>query len=104
MVVFIAMSGRYLSLILVLLAGSAWGKVPVDRTDYQEKSPIKVEEKDSVLRATWDTDHGAAAIAFSLEADSPLLATMGIGGKVLASKIDPQIIVTTGVRKKVPGN
>src|SRR5207249_2848033 len=87
-VVFIAMSGRYFSLLAILMAGNAWGTVSVDWTEYRAGSPIKVEQRDAVLSATWNTGGGAAAIAFSLEAGAPLFATMEIGEERLASRID----------------
>src|SRR5258705_7799275 len=109
-----AMSGRSLSLLVMLLVGSAWGKVPVDLTEYRSKS-ISVEERKSTLVATWMTKQGwTASIAFSLEPGSPLFEKIELAAdqskplqkpfKTLAGKIDPQFVITTGVRKKQPGN
>jgi len=41
---------------------------------------------------------------FSLEPNAPLFEKIEIDGKTLASKIDPQLIVTTGSRKGQPDN
>jgi len=109
-----AMSGRCLSILIVLLAASASAKVPVDLTEARSQY-ITVEERDSTLIATWMTRQGwTGRIAFSLKTGSPLFEKIELAAdqskplqkplQTLASKIDPQFIITTGIRKKVPNN
>ncbi len=109
-----AMSGRYLSFCVLLLAANAWGKVPVDLAEYGSQY-VAVEERESTLVATWMTKQGwTGSVTFSLEPGKPLFDKIELAadqGKPpqkpllsLASKIDPQFVITTGVRKKVPGN
>ena len=60
------MSGRYLSFCVLVLATNAWGKVPVDLTEYRSQY-ITVEERESTLVATWMTRQGwTGCVTFSL--------------------------------------
>jgi len=103
-VVFIAMSGRYLAIFVVLFAANVWGKVSVDLSEYKADCQVKIAQEKEGLVARWNTRQGQAAVMFSLEAGAPLFAKMEIEGKALASKVDPQLIVTTGTRKGQLGN
>jgi hypothetical protein len=99
-----AMPARYITMLVLLLALDAWGKVAVDLSEYKTDCAVKIRQEKEGLVAKWNTRQGEAAMTFSLEAGSPLFAKMEMAGKALASKIDPQFVVTTGSRKGQPGN
>ncbi len=80
-------------------------KVVVDLSAYAPDGPIKVVPDDSGLSARWKTRHGwETAVTFSLEKGAPLFAKLEADGRVLATNVDPQFVVTTGSRRKQPGN
>jgi hypothetical protein len=88
-----AMPARYITMLVLLLALDAWGKVAVDLSEYKTDCAVKIRQEKEGLVAKWNTRQGEAAMTFSLEAGSPLFAKMEMAGKALASKIDPQFVV-----------
>src|SRR6185295_19534058 len=99
-----AMSARYIAIIIALAAGNVWGKLAADLSQYNAECAVKVTQENDGLVARWKTGHGMAAVTFSLESGAALFEKLEVNGKTLASKIDPQFIVTTGSRKTQPGN
>src|SRR4051812_43086816 len=98
------MSGRYLAIFIVLSAAEAWGKVAVDFSQYKADCAVKVAQEKAGLVVRWNTGRGETAVTFSLENGSPLFEKFEVNGKTLASKVDPQFIMTTGSRKGQPDN
>src|SRR3954465_14038329 len=99
-----AMSVRYIAIIIALAAGNVWGKAAVDLSQYNADCAVKVTEENDGLVARWKSGHGMAAVTFSLESGASLFQKLEVNGNTLASRIDPQFIVTTGSRKTQPGN
>ncbi|HEV8291753.1 MAG TPA: hypothetical protein VGP94_07500, partial [Tepidisphaeraceae bacterium] len=76
----------------------------MDLSEYKADCAVQIAQEKEGLVAKWKTGHGQAALTFSLEPGAPLFAKMEMEGRRLASKVDPQLIVTTGTRKGQPGN
>src|SRR6266446_4519922 len=103
-VVFMAMSGRYLAIFILLFAANALGRVAVDLSQYEADCPVQIAQEKEGLVARWNTGQGAAALTFSLEAGAPLFEKIEMEGRTLARKVDPQFVITTGSRKGQPDN
>ena len=98
------MPARYLLIFVLAISANAWAKVAVDFSQYHADCSVRISEEKDGLVASWKSGQGMAAATFSLESGAPLFAKLEVDGKTLASKIDPQFIITTGSRKGQPGN
>jgi len=51
------MSARYIAILILLLAANAWGKVPVDLSEYKADCAVKIAEEKEGLVARLRTGH-----------------------------------------------
>ena len=76
----------------------------VDFSHYHPASGIDVRQEGERLRAGWSAaDATPLGVEFSLNTNAPLIASLEIGGHVLARQVQPVFLITTGARVQRPG-
>jgi hypothetical protein len=100
------------SLFLVaLLATPLWAqRVAVDLGDAKLDGAIEIRQQESALQLSWATQQGwTNSVSFNLDSTGPLIGNIEVAEKdkpaqSLARNLDVQYLITTGSRKKQPGN
>jgi hypothetical protein len=80
--------------------------ITFDLSQYNPSCGVEIRREGNILKATWPADQSGQAsctLELSLATGSPLIAALGINGKVLATNLQPQYFLTTGARLQRPG-
>ncbi|GAA5130963.1 hypothetical protein JIN84_05450 [Luteolibacter yonseiensis] len=73
--------------------------VIVANNDGASKSEVKVEKDGSLVRVTWPISaQEKGSVVFSMDETKPLIETMSVGEKVIASGLTPSTVLTVGSR------
>lgn len=90
-----------LSLSAFLFLACSVRAVTIDRAELPPSSPITVETATDSLRATWKSTEGdTCECVLNFTAGKPLLGSLTIGGKRIASDVQPVYRLAIGKRKK----
>ena len=73
--------------------------VIVANVDSGSKSEVKVVKDGSLVRVTWPiSGDETGSVVFSMDETQPLIETMAVGEKVIASALNPATVLTVGSR------
>jgi hypothetical protein len=78
-------------------------ETPVDLSRIDPAAEIRIERRETSLRATWAADGGKpCAAVFSLDPAKPLFESLEAGGVTIVREVRPVFTVTTGSRTERP--
>src|ERR1051325_4099092 len=87
-------------LVLLCAATASAQDFRCDLRDYKPMEGLKAELAGGMLRVAWRGERGAQLhAAFTLRGGQPVIAELGIGGKMLARNLSPEVEVTSGKRR-----
>ena len=90
--------------LLWLVSGFRCLAAEVDSSKYDPVCGVAIQQQGDRLKATWASADGTpCGVELSLQPDTPLLRSLEIGGKPLATQVQPVFLVTTGARVQRPG-
>lgn len=73
--------------------------VIVANSNNASKSEVKVVKDGSLVRVTWPiSGEETGSVVFSMDESKPLIETMAVGEKVIASALNPATVLTVGSR------
>ncbi|SVD75704.1 uncharacterized protein METZ01_LOCUS428558, partial [marine metagenome] len=94
---------KHFTILLALFASSTLFGIEINQTEFNQGDGFGLETREDGLRFDWETPEGKAFIDLQIisirgKANGPLIKEIGVEGKTILNKVDPNFLFWVGDR------